>query len=204
MGGDKQRHSDWPNEKHVWYRLASYERKGSFGRGIIYHTNPGEQEWKFTATLSGKNEIDVSQMGMVIRNGQLSLVSYNLIICYTHFKVFSVYFFCTDVRIWTILKRYGTLTISGVPKLPQWKMMLDYEDFDDYSDSPYVREQDVTPSYSKNQSDVNRTVSSHFGRDEKLAQIEIAVQAIIFTLALIGNTCVLAALRYIQHLPQCL
>ncbi len=74
--------------------------------------------------------------------------------------------------------------------------MLDYEDFEDYSDSPYVKEEALTSSYPSNQSDLNGTVTSHFGRDENLARIEIAIQAIIFTLALIGNTCVLVALRY--------
>ena len=45
-------------------------------------------------------------------------------------------------------------------------------------------------------SDNGSTTVPPVGRDEKLAKVEIAVQAVILCLAVMGNLCVLLALRY--------
>ena len=44
--------------------------------------------------------------------------------------------------------------------------------------------------------DSNNTSTSDLdSRDENLAKIEVAIQGVIFILALVGNSCVLIALR---------
>ena len=71
--------------------------------------------------------------------------------------------------------------------------MLDYDDAI-YTVNYYVG-YDVTttaPSNKSNQDNLDTTLNS---RDEGLAKIEVAVQAVIFVLALIGNACVLIALK---------
>ena len=71
--------------------------------------------------------------------------------------------------------------------------MLEYDDAIYTVD--YFVDYDITttaPSNESNQSNINKTLNS---RDEGLAKIEVAVQAVIFVLALIGNACVLIALK---------
>ena len=68
--------------------------------------------------------------------------------------------------------------------------MVDYDDVK-YTVDYYV-DYDVTTTAPSNQSNV--TDLTH-ARDEGLAKIEVAVQALIFVLALIGNACVLIALK---------
>ena len=61
----------------------------------------------------------------------------------------------------------------------------------------YNMEYDVISpaSLSGNQSNGSHSVTSAHARDEGLARIEVAVQALIFVMALVGNTCVLVALQ---------
>ena len=71
--------------------------------------------------------------------------------------------------------------------------MLEYDDAIYTVD--YFADYDITtttPSNTSNQSNLDTTLNS---RDEGLAKIEVAVQAVIFVLALIGNACVLIALK---------
>ena len=71
--------------------------------------------------------------------------------------------------------------------------MLEYDDAIYTVD--YFVDYDITtttPSNKSNQSNLDTALNS---RDEGLAKIEVAVQAVIFVLALIGNACVLIALK---------
>ena len=71
--------------------------------------------------------------------------------------------------------------------------MLEYDDAIYTVD--YIADYDITtttPLNKSNHSNLDTTLNS---RDEGLAKIEVAVQAVIFVLALIGNACVLIALK---------
>ena len=77
--------------------------------------------------------------------------------------------------------------------------MLDYDNsvftMDD-NDVIYDVYDVTTPAAAPtNQSNVSRPMTSLHMRDEGLARVEVAVQALIFVLALVGNTCVLVALK---------
>ncbi len=74
--------------------------------------------------------------------------------------------------------------------------MLDYAAVD-YTVGDYYDDYDVTtvgPSSNRSGASFNGTSALH-ARDEGLARVEVAVQALIFVLALVGNTCVLIALK---------
>ena len=58
----------------------------------------------------------------------------------------------------------------------------------------YLVDYDITTAAPSNQSNGSVLTSLH-ARDDGLAKIEVAVQALIFVLALMGNACVLIALR---------
>ena len=71
--------------------------------------------------------------------------------------------------------------------------MLEYDDAIYTVD--YFADYDITTTTPSNKSNLSNLDTALNSRDEGLAKIEVAVQAVIFVLALIGNACVLIALK---------